>query len=221
MTDRRQRIRFESFVCAEVLHNTFAELLRGVLAHCPDGFNCIDHTDLQHKDLWELGLRRRLEGTDSSFTAIDENEYRLIQWTGLDSANPIMACVEIQRLKHQCTVKYIHMKDGIPKDTLHNLEDYEFAKADVAHASFQELLDAVHGHCPDHYECVDPVALHHEILWESSLRLNPAGTHYVVEHDQLVHAIDEAEYARLKWTVAAMTDKPHLLSVCVDINQTS
>jgi hypothetical protein len=32
-----------------------------------------------------------------------------------------------------------------------------------------------------------------------------------------VHAIDEAEYARLKWTVATMTDKQHLLSVCVDI----
>ena len=216
-----QTIRFESFVCAEVLHNTFAELLQGVLAHCPEGFQCIDHANLQHKDLWEIGLRRRLEGTGSTFAPIDEKEYEKINWT--DSASPVMACVEIQRVRHQCTVKYIHMKDGIPKDTLHNLEDYEFAKADVAHGSFQELLDAVHLHCPPSYVCVDPVALHHEILWESSLRLNPAGTHYVVERDQLFHAIDEVEYARLQWTVEPKTPgaKPHLLSVCVDINQTS
>jgi hypothetical protein len=115
---------------------------------------------------------------------------------------------------HTSVIKYIHIKDEIPKEALHNLQDYEFAKAETSHSTFQELVNEVHRKCPAGYECIDPVALHHEVVWESSLRLHASGSHYVIEHDQLRHAIDEAEYALLKWTDKSL--KP--VSLCVHID---
>lgn len=120
-------------------------------------------------------------------------------------------------MAHKCMVKFIHLEDMNPTH-LHTLADYEYSTAYVSHSNYAELETNVHAACPNGFKCIDPIALHHEILWESSLKVTPrADGHHVVERDNLFHAIDESDYTDIHWT------KPNCdpISVCVEIEKQS
>ena len=49
---------------------------------------------------------------------------------------------------------------------LHYLSDYEYARSNIRHSSFAELQAQVVAHCPPGFECVVPMALFHELVWQ-------------------------------------------------------
>lgn len=114
---------------------------------------------------------------------------------------------------NHCVVKYIHLK-SIDPTTLHTTEDFEFSKAQISHSSFEEMENWVKLKCPHDFVCFDPVALHHEVLWRTSLRANGNG---IVEVDQLFQPIDDLDYMTIKWCKSPT--EAHMVSVCVHVEQ--
>lgn len=113
-------------------------------------------------------------------------------------------------MANECIVKYINLRDMGAR--LHEPCDFEFASARIRHSSFEELHQKVFGACPLGYRCVEPIALRHEVLWSLGLNvLRDKDGNRVCERDELVHAIEEAEYKELLWKQG----KP--LSICVDV----
>lgn len=112
-------------------------------------------------------------------------------------------------MQHECVVKYIHLKD-LDHTHLHNLSDYEYSTAHLTHSDYPDLEAKVHAACPEGFVCVDPIALHHQLLWESSLRATHLG---VIERDNLYHAIDAGDYSDIQW---GKTNTPPI-SICVEI----
>ena len=105
---------------------------------------------------------------------------------------------------NSCIVKYIHL-ESINPDSLHTTEDYELSKVDVSHSSYAELEQRVDQHCPDGFDCEQPIALHHEVLWKMMLRKNGKN---IVEIDQLFHPMDYRNYHAVQWNTPGF-------SVCV------
>lgn len=97
-------------------------------------------------------------------------------------------------------IKYIHIKDATRAEAMHTLADYEHTTARIEHTSFDDLVSKVKENCPSSFQCLYPLALHHEILWTIN-----------GERDQVFRPIDEQEYARIDWTVGSVT------SLCVEI----
>jgi hypothetical protein len=110
-----------------------------------------------------------------------------------------------------CVVKYIHLKD-LDLTVLHTTQDYEYSSATVHHNSYEEMENAVRENCPSGFVCFDPITLHHEVLWKTSLRANEHG---LIEVDQLFQPIDDMDYAAMRWGVGG-DSKP---SVCVQIER--
>ena len=116
-------------------------------------------------------------------------------------------------MTNYCVVKYIHLKD-IDPTTLHTTQDFEYSNVLVNHSSYDEMEQCVKNNCPDNFICFDPVTLHHEVLWRTSLRANGSG---LVEMDQLFQPIDNSDYVAVRWCKSP--DESPMLSVCVHIEQ--
>ena len=99
------------------------------------------------------------------------------------------------RSKNYCLVKYIHLKDVNPS-TLHTTQDFEYSSAVIDHTSYEEMEQKVLEHCPQGFVCFNPITLHHEVLWRTSLRAAGNG---LVEVDQLFQPIDNTDYAAIRW----------------------
>jgi hypothetical protein len=104
-----------------------------------------------------------------------------------------------------CQVKYICLEDipGLKRLVPH---DFERKTCYVAHTFFDALHAEVFSHCPPGFKCVEPIALHHEVLWSKSLTRKGA----MVVRDELHHALEEEEYPYLDWSKGD-------ISLCVDI----
>lgn len=79
-------------------------------------------------------------------------------------------------------------------------------KKTVMHCDYEDLHAKVFLNCPRGYECVEPIALFHEVFWSMGLRKGENGRHVRV---CLRHALDSWEYG-----VVCQTPSH---SVCVDI----
>ena len=123
-------------------------------------------------------------------------------------------------LEHQptntCTVKYIHLA-AVDPTRFHTTTDYELCTKKVKHSTYEEMHTAVFNACPEGYECREPLALYHEVLWSSGIRVIEAtgeNERVRLERDELHHAIEEGEYAIL---FRSASSSP--LSICVDIEE--
>ncbi len=118
--------------------------------------------------------------------------------------------------KNVCTVKYIHLS-SIDPNCFHTTADYEMHKAVVEHSTFEGLHEAVFNACPAGYVCREPLALFHEVLWSSGIKImQTTGEPVRLERDELHHAIDENEYSVL-WKPSKPSQTP--LSICVDVDE--
>lgn len=109
---------------------------------------------------------------------------------------------------NRCKIKYICLTDlvGPLQSTPKN---FERKTCFVTHSSFQTLHDMVFFNCPPGFSCVEPIALHHEVLWSKSLTRKGA----MVVRDELHHALEAEEYHALDWSKGD-------ISLCVDIEKT-
>ena len=110
-----------------------------------------------------------------------------------------------------CLVKYIHLKDVDPS-VLHTTQDYELCSAVINHTCYEDMEKQVDRNCPDGFMCFDPITMHHEVLWKTSLR---AGENGLVEVDQLFQPIDAVDYMAIRW--GASKNDAHMTSICVQI----
>jgi hypothetical protein len=98
-------------------------------------------------------------------------------------------------------IKYIHLKEGLnPNFNLHKLEDYEYKRTIFCHNSFDHLVATVQDLCPEGFKCVQPLALHHEIIWCMNS-----------EREQLYRPIDRTDYCAINWAKHPVTP------ICVEI----
>ncbi len=119
---------------------------------------------------------------------------------------------------NSCKVKYIHLA-AVDPNLFHVATDYELATKIVQHRKFKELHEAVFNQCPEGFVCKEPLALHHEVLWSSGIRVvESTGENEIVrlEQDELHHAIEEGEYSVL-WNPSKPSNP--LLSICVDVEE--
>ncbi len=114
-------------------------------------------------------------------------------------------------MMNYCLVKFIHLKDIDPAK-LHTIQDYEFCSAVICHTSYEEMERKVVENCPPNFVCFEPITLHHEVLWKTSLK---AGENGLVEVDHLFQPIDVYDYNAIRW--GQSRDDAHMLSVCVQI----
>ncbi len=119
---------------------------------------------------------------------------------------------------NSCKVKYIHLA-AVDPSRFHVATDYELCTEIVQHSKYEELHEAVFDKCPKGFVCKEPLALYHEVLWSSGIRvIECTGENEIVrlERDELHHAIEEGEYSVL-WNPAKPSNP--LLSVCVDVDE--
>ena len=91
-------------------------------------------------------------------------------------------------------------RSAIDHSVFHTADEFEVGTRTVKHSTFQELHDAVFLACPKDFVCVEPIALHHEVLWTMGLSLTvDVNGEHVFERDQLHHAVEEEEYESLPW----------------------
>ncbi len=108
-------------------------------------------------------------------------------------------------MANKCIVKYVNPNLHLNETSLHVPADFEVGSFEIEHSSYNDLHDNAFKNCPKGYECIEPIALRHEVLWRSS------GDRNTTEDDHLIHAIEEMEYNTLKW------GKGNLVSLCVDV----
>ena len=121
--------------------------------------------------------------------------------------------------RNKCIVKYIHLSSVDP-GLFHTTSDYEMCKVTIEHSTYDELHEAVFSNCPDGYVCREPLALYHEVLWSTGIRvIQDTGENERVrlERDELHHAIEVGEYNVLWVPGKPSSDNP--LSICVDIDE--
>ena len=99
----------------------------------------------------------------------------------------------VNNVINYCLVKYIHLKDVDPS-ILHTTQDFEYSSAVIGHTSYEEMEQKVLEHCPQGFVCFNPISLHHEVLWRTSLRAAGNG---LMEVDQLFQPIDNTDYAAI------------------------
>ena len=120
--------------------------------------------------------------------------------------------------QNKCVVKYIHLAN-IDPCLFHTTADYEMCKVAVEHSTYDELHKAVFIHCPKGYVCKEPLALYHEVLWSSGIKVvkeTGESERVWLERDELRHAIEEGEYDLL-WVRGRPLGA--LLSICVDVEE--
>jgi hypothetical protein len=101
-------------------------------------------------------------------------------------------------------VKYICVEEVI--DDIDLFQTAVKERRTVAHSDYEDLHEKVFLNCPRGYQCVEPIALFHEVFWSMGLRKGENGRHVRV---CLRHALDSWEYG-----VVCQTPSH---SVCVDI----
>ena len=111
-------------------------------------------------------------------------------------------------MKSQCCVKYIYPGADISKIIFPDIDDFMYCKKTISHSSYEELHSEIEKNTPTVFELDEPIAMYHEVLWI----LNNGIRH---ESDILHHAIEEGEYASIKW---GMNEKGEMMSVCVDMH---
>lgn len=119
-----------------------------------------------------------------------------------------------------CNVKYIHLASVDPS-ALHVAAEYEMKTARVEHRTYEELHEAVFGACPGGYVCMEPLALFHEVLWSTGIRVTESTgecERVQLERDELHHALEEGEYEKLSWGDET-TPINALISICVDVDE--
>jgi len=110
-------------------------------------------------------------------------------------------------MTNKCVVKYVNPELHFNEtSSLHVPADFEVGSFEIEHSSYEDLHNKAFKSCPKGYECIEPIALRHEVLWRSSRDRNTT-----TEEDHLVHAIEQGEYGTLKW------GKGNLVSLCVDV----
>jgi hypothetical protein len=116
-------------------------------------------------------------------------------------------------IMNYCIVKYIHLKD-VDSKSLHTTQDFEYSSALIGHATFEEMEQRVQENCPENFVCFYPIAMHHEVLWRTSLKVTGKG---LVELDQLFQPIDAVDYRAIRWS--RIRDGKSTPTVCVHIQQ--
>ena len=101
-------------------------------------------------------------------------------------------------------VKYICIDEL--EDNIDKFEKAEKTTEHVSHSTYDDLHTKVFSKCPLGYQCVEPIALYHEVLWSMGLRKNENKKHV---RDELHHALERWEYEILR--------QSSLASLCVDI----
>ena len=102
---------------------------------------------------------------------------------------------------NKAMIKYIHLKQGLnPNFNQHKIEDYELKRTIFTHTSYADMVEQVNGYCPSDFKCINPLALHHEILWYMNK-----------EQDRVFCPIDQTDYARINWS------KQPITPVCVEV----
>ena len=104
-------------------------------------------------------------------------------------------------MRKRVLIKYIHLSDTTnPKINTHTLEQYEYKKTIFEHSSYEHMVSQVKALCPPEFQCVYPVALHHEIIWTLGK-----------EQDKIYRPIDAVDYDLINWRRHPVTP------VCVEI----
>ena len=101
-------------------------------------------------------------------------------------------------------VKYICVEER--EDDIDKFQKAEKVALTIAHSSYEDLHERVFQQCPLGYQCVEPIALYHEVLWSAGWGRTGQGKHV---RDELHHALERWEYDA--------TLRPSLASLCVDI----
>ena len=115
----------------------------------------------------------------------------------------------------RCAIKYIHLRPDAPNCILHDPADFELDQKVVEHSTYDELHNEVFRNCPEGYECIEPIALRHEVLWSLGMNfLRDENGNLVAERDELHHALEEKEYWTLNWR-----DPYHMICLCVDVQE--
>ena len=99
-----------------------------------------------------------------------------------------------------CVVKYIDIGSIRGDDLGLDIDKFVRCKQKIWHRTYEEMHTRVFEFqgLPTAYRCMEPLALHHEVLWSSGIYIDDGVSRgRVVGHDQLHHAIEEKEYATL------------------------
>jgi hypothetical protein len=116
-----------------------------------------------------------------------------------------------------CKVKYIDISLINTIDSINEVDRFVKCQKTIMHDTYETLHDSVFNKAPAGFVCVEPLALHHEVLWSSGISFsNDIGERKVMVRDQLHHAIEEGEYGIL-WAVG--NNSSDLLSIYVDIEK--
>ena len=122
-------------------------------------------------------------------------------------------------MEYFCNVKYIDIASACDDGTFHDINQFVKHTEKTGHTSYDDLFQKVFETPPPEpiagvYECVEPMALYHEVLWSSGIVvINGVGVRQVRGHDQLHHALEAGEYNILQ----TAWDSDHPLSICVDV----
>jgi hypothetical protein len=126
---------------------------------------------------------------------------------------------------NMCNVKYIHLDpakidpDCAKPVEFHEAIDYEFCMKPIRHNDFADMHRKVVDKCPNGFECREPLALFHEVMWSCGSEVDEeSGERRWVrlERDRLRHAIEKDEY-NILWPDGKADGET--LSICVDIER--
>ena len=109
-----------------------------------------------------------------------------------------------QKVWTTSAVKYICVDEL--EDDIDLFQRAEKITLQIAHSSYDDLHERVFQGCPVGYQCVEPIALYHEVLWSAGWGRTDQGKHV---RDELHHALERWEY-----DTALL---PSVTSLCVDI----
>ena len=104
----------------------------------------------------------------------------------------------------QSIIKYICVEEL--EDDIDRFETAVKVHKTVVHSDYEDLHEKVFLNCPSGYQCVEPIALFHDVFWSMGLRKGENGKHV---RDELRHALESWEYTVLHGN--------SLHSLCVDI----
>jgi hypothetical protein len=88
-------------------------------------------------------------------------------------------------------IKYICVDELVQDIDL--FDHAEVETKEVFHTTYDELHDAVFSQCPEPYQCTEPIALYHEVLWSMGLKQRDGRC----VRDELHHALERWEYDKV------------------------
>ena len=98
---------------------------------------------------------------------------------------------------NSCLVKYIDIGSIQGDDPDFNIEQFVKGKHQIWHSTYTEMHQGVFETPgpPYAYRCVEPLALHHSVLWSNGVvNVDGVYTRCTLGRDQLHHAIEAQEY---------------------------